>query len=281
MRYADYYIATFDNKTQVCLCMHLWMSFVSLCHSVIVIGIEDNLCCFQLSGMNVMCCGGYSEEETIQEKIQVLLTYVVTFFGDMCDNIILNQWLIEFSQSVSVTDMHMEATSPPLDDTLFGCHNNVILPPYAASQVDGIMTYSFCRLLDTGDDLCDKKIVLDEEILVMCAHGTSNDVITFFSFIYFFCPLPFYIFLSLFVHNSFYPQHALTILDQFAYHGSLFRSYLFYKFSTSQFPDTDDNIVSEVTLPFSFILICVRNCICDTVWSASLLNSLRNRFDLS
>jgi len=157
--------------------------------------INDDVICFTAS---TECEGGCwlgigfnSPSDPIAHVMRYADYYIATF-----DN---------KSQSFTVTDMHMEETSPPFDDTLFGCRNNIILPPYSASQVDGVTTYSFCRLLDTGDDLCDKKIVLDEDIIVMCAHGTSND---------------------------------------FAYHGTLFRSYFTYKFSAKD-PDTHNNIISD------------------------------------
>jgi len=52
------------------------------------------------------------------------------------------------------------------------CQYNAFVPPAAATQVNGVSSFSFCRLFDTGDATCD--FPLSGHVGVLCAHGTSN-----------------------------------------------------------------------------------------------------------
>jgi len=77
---------------------------------------------------------------------------------------------------IAVSDLFLgPVVGPPSNDLSNPkCFYNAIVPPYSASQVDGVTTFSFCRLLVTGDSTCDNDIIQNKSMVVLCAHGKSN-----------------------------------------------------------------------------------------------------------
>ena len=111
--------------------------------------------------------------------------YVATFTDSGPDGSVRSLFLSErtgsfhfspFPQFLAVSDLYLNSkvTEPYNDLSNPNCSYNAIVPPYTATQADGITSFSFCRLLVTGDTTCDHDILQNTSMEVLCAHGKSN-----------------------------------------------------------------------------------------------------------